>query len=175
MSVQYTPEYPASVYLIRLCGSDYYKVGVSGNVHARLASLQTANPFDLMLVASFVQRDATIIEFEIHQALSAYRVRDEWFRCEYEEIVKVFNDYNAMGIVDGGLEDSSIPPEILANYLLWRRDIRAPSREALIASVVTAYKTRGEALNVSQEARQLGISRALWYKLRDEAITQGRL
>lgn len=53
--------------------------------------------------------------------------------------------------------------------------VATPSRDDLIVSIITAYKTQGASLNVSQEARQLGISRALWYKLRDEAIAQGRL
>jgi hypothetical protein len=55
------------------------------------------------------------------------------------------------------------------------RPVAAPSRDDLIVSIVTAYKTQGTSLNVSQEARQLGISRALWYKLRDEAVVRGEL
>jgi len=55
------------------------------------------------------------------------------------------------------------------------RSVTTPDRAALRVAVVTAYKTQGESLNVSQEAKRLGIGRGLWYKLRDEARGLGEM
>ena len=53
--------------------------------------------------------------------------------------------------------------------------VTAPSRDDQRALVVTAIVTHGAALNVSQWARENGISRAMFYKLRDEAMRLGEL
>lgn len=49
------------------------------------------------------------------------------------------------------------------------------NRAELRAAVVAAYRDSGESLNVSQAAAALGISRGLWYKLRDAARAAGEL
>lgn len=41
--------------------------------------------------------------------------------------------------------------------------------------VVTVYKTAPRPINVTQEAARIGISRGMWYKLRDEALNAGEL
>lgn len=109
MDYQDTPEQRMSVYLIRLGDTDYYKVGISCDVRARLVSLQTAIPFGLVLLRAIEQDDAPLIERDIHRALREYQVRNEWFRCDHETITQIFEIYNAMGIADSGLADPDVP------------------------------------------------------------------
>jgi hypothetical protein len=48
-------------------------------------------------------------------------------------------------------------------------------RARLRDAIVTVYRDTQGAVNVTQEAAKLGISRGLWYKLRDEAQARGLL
>lgn len=48
-------------------------------------------------------------------------------------------------------------------------------RARLRDAIVTVYRDSGETVNVTREAAKLGISRGLWYKLRDEAQARGLL
>ena len=43
-------EHPDSVYLFRIVGTDFYKIGISGNVSGRLEDLQQGMPFDMEVV-----------------------------------------------------------------------------------------------------------------------------
>lgn len=53
--------------------------------------------------------------------------------------------------------------------------VTTPNRDDLRAAVVTAIVTHGASLNVTKAAAEIGISRALFYKLRDEARATGEL
>ncbi|MEP2742474.1 MAG: GIY-YIG nuclease family protein [Bauldia litoralis] len=58
----------------------FVKIGMTRNVGMRLATLQAASPFELVLLASepgYVQREA-----ELHAMFADLRVRGEWFRHE---------------------------------------------------------------------------------------------
>lgn len=75
------------VYLIKQKASDFYKVGFTSKpVPKRLAELQTGNPHELILVSWWNVTDARRVEKHIHEFLSAYHVRGEWFACADEEI-----------------------------------------------------------------------------------------
>jgi hypothetical protein len=66
-----------TVYLVRTVGRDYVKIGVSNNVAVRLEDLQTANPDELKLLASFPGGRG--IERTLHELLGEFNVRSEWF------------------------------------------------------------------------------------------------
>lgn len=68
----------AFIYLVECEG--FVKIGVATNVQARVAGMQTGNPFQLRLLTSF-QSDIPFEEEEaIHELLSSYHVRGEWFK-----------------------------------------------------------------------------------------------
>lgn len=71
------------VYLIR-CGSrGPIKIGIAKNVESRLSSLQTANPYELSLIAKVKcdsRRHALEMETRLHKVFSQKRIRGEWFK-----------------------------------------------------------------------------------------------
>jgi hypothetical protein len=74
------------LYLIQQKGSNYFKVGVSGNVKRRLENLQSGNPHKLYIVRYWYILDKSI-EALVHNVLAAYHVRLEWF--EIPDITRV--------------------------------------------------------------------------------------
>jgi hypothetical protein len=66
---------PSKVYFIR-CGARV-KIGVTNNVRARLASLQTGNPERMRLLKS-IDGD-TMVEREMHKRFGDLRDQGEWF------------------------------------------------------------------------------------------------
>lgn len=68
------------VYVVSAC--EFLKVGVSNNVEARVASLQTASPFQLCVLR--VYRGGYRLESLIHELLKDNCVRGEWFRVDVE-------------------------------------------------------------------------------------------
>lgn len=65
------------VYVIHSQG--YYKIGQSGNIASRLASLQTASPhpIEVVLVIPHAQPDA--LEAQLHHQFASRRAQGEWF------------------------------------------------------------------------------------------------
>lgn len=67
----------ASVYFVQQGASGPIKIGKAANVAARIASLQTANPYPLTLLgtaAGGIER-----ERELHERFAADRLHGEWF------------------------------------------------------------------------------------------------
>jgi len=67
-----------SVYLVR-CG-EFYKVGLADNVQERIATLQTASPYQVEFIRSWQARNAKQQEQMIHGLLWRYHERGEWFK-----------------------------------------------------------------------------------------------
>lgn len=85
------------VYCIQIKGFDLFKVGYSNNVEKRLATLQTAIPFDLEIVDLIHCQDsdkARRIESIIHKYIEEHHYRGEWFKMPIEKIAHVFKKYN---------------------------------------------------------------------------------
>jgi hypothetical protein len=74
------------LYLIQQKGSNYFKVGISGNVKRRLENLQSGNPHKLYIVR-YWKISNRIIETLVHNVLAEYHVHLEWF--DIDDIVKV--------------------------------------------------------------------------------------
>jgi hypothetical protein len=71
-----TPSNSSFVYFIK--SNDFVKIGIAGNPVARLGDLQVGSPVALELLGVIPGNRS--IEQSIHQMLSHYRVRGEWFQ-----------------------------------------------------------------------------------------------
>jgi hypothetical protein len=98
------------IYLIRMKGTDYFKIGISRTrIQDRLATLQTANPVPLVLVAWREHDNPFDVEQSIHAALSDCRVRGEWFCGDEHALLRVFEDFNNMALIDVLLPSDADP------------------------------------------------------------------
>ena len=84
-------EYPTFVYIIKVIGTSFYKIGISINPKKRLYSLQTANPHKLILVKKYKFQskfEAISVEKEIHTYLKKHKCLGgkEWF-CDEKNII----------------------------------------------------------------------------------------
>ena len=72
-----------SVYFVRLLGSPFVKVGLTGQpMYVRLGQLQTANPHKLQTEFQFLTPHCSRFETSLHAYLKKHdkHVRGEWFR-----------------------------------------------------------------------------------------------
>lgn len=83
------------VYLIQLEGTDVYKIGFSKNPKQRVKSLQTANPYKLILVDSYLTKRANVLEKTLHRRFASYKVdenlyklKGEFFQLDYDTVKK---------------------------------------------------------------------------------------
>jgi len=80
-----------SLYLIE--GGDKIKVGVAGSPHDRLGSLQVGNPNKLKIIESIPfeeEEKAFEVENAVHNYLSEYHERGEWFSRDALPIAKAY-------------------------------------------------------------------------------------
>ena len=76
------------VYLVRCRVTGRCKIGVAGNPHARLASLQTGSPTPLELVATHAGGHA--YERELHRRYAEHALAGEWFDGPAERFHEFF-------------------------------------------------------------------------------------
>ena len=79
---------PVLTYVIEVVGHRLVKVGKTTNLMNRLNNIQSANPYEIRLVAR-IRGD---VEAEIHSALRDKCVRGEWFRYD-DDTRQVINKY----------------------------------------------------------------------------------
>lgn len=87
------------VYIINICHTKKYKIGISSNVERRLDALQTSNPDDLSIVYKRMSKDANTVESTLHSTYSSKRIRGEWFTLETQDvydIIKYIECYNGV-------------------------------------------------------------------------------
>jgi transcriptional regulator of heat shock response len=85
------------VYLIQLEGTNIYKIGYTkSNPQKRIESLQTGNPFKLILIDSYTTKRATKVEAALHNRYrinkvdeDEYKLLGEWFQFD-NNMVKNF-------------------------------------------------------------------------------------
>lgn len=78
------------------------KIGITtGSPQTRLDALQTGNPHKLELLGALVT-EFPLIEREIHDSLSRWRLNGEWFSCskQVEHVVDMIVHNNEMGLLD---------------------------------------------------------------------------
>lgn len=69
-----------AIYFVQMEHSRHVKIGMARNVAYRVASLQTANPEKLTLLAFTVVVRGRQFEAGLHRLLKPYRMSGEWFR-----------------------------------------------------------------------------------------------
>jgi len=80
------------VYVIRMDGTDYYKIGyTSRDISDRLAELQTGNPRRLSVVSTIEGDEAQ--EERLHRLFAHCQteVRNEWFHLSGKQIEEITN------------------------------------------------------------------------------------
>ncbi len=74
----------ALVYVMKLEGQPFYKIGVAYDIAERKRQLQTASPFDIEVVRFYEAEyfDATRLELErmMHKLFQRFHVRREWYQ-----------------------------------------------------------------------------------------------
>lgn len=81
---------PTFVYVIGQGDGMFMKVGITSNPKARLAELQTGNPYplDMMHTRRMPSRDAArTVEARVHDILSDFHMSGEWFGCHYDDAI----------------------------------------------------------------------------------------
>ena len=134
-----------NVYIIKMEGSDLYKVGIAKDIKKRLSVLQTSNPEKLKLIISYKCDNAHDIEQLLHICFSEYRLQGEWFSldgvqleklklkinefikagtelnpgAELDNIKKYFSEYNRRNLISvNALEkEAKIPPTSFRQFL----------------------------------------------------------
>jgi len=79
------------VYLIRLGDTDVYKIGFSKNPKNRIKYLQTANPYELVLVESYLSSRANVLEKTLHRRFGSHKVDENEYKLK-GEFFKLDND-----------------------------------------------------------------------------------
>jgi Meiotically Up-regulated Gene 113 (MUG113) protein len=73
-------------YLYLISCERFFKIGITGNVPARLSQLYTGNPFDMDVVSVYEFQNAEPVEQSIHQRFDVKRQRGEWFNLSQEDV-----------------------------------------------------------------------------------------
>src|SRR5687768_13972941 len=87
-----------NLYLIKC--NEYYKIGIANDLQSRLASLQTGNPYRLMVIACFEFPNAAVVEKALHHKFAGVRKIGEWFLLGEKD----FDDYLTLCRMLGGTE-----------------------------------------------------------------------
>lgn len=77
---------PDILYVIRMSGSSFYKIGVARNIRERLSSLQSGCPIKLEIVKTFFTTDASIKERKLHSVFDLKRTHGEWFELDESDL-----------------------------------------------------------------------------------------
>lgn len=80
------------VYLVR--AAQFYKIGISGNVQKRIASIQTGCPIRCEYVGYFPHHDPESLEKELHRRFSHTKTNGEWFDLGDDNIGVLVKEYN---------------------------------------------------------------------------------
>lgn len=107
----------STIYAIQMKGQNLFKVGYAANPEQRLVELQIGNPFELIIYRRIETFFALEVEKVIHDLLSGYEVRGEWFEVKPEIIDSVFgfpatmiNGFDIEKTGDGRMASYSIVP-----------------------------------------------------------------
>ena len=95
MLIQVLKEPLIYVYLIRCIGdtTSYLKIGLTKDLNSRLSSLQTANPYKLELLDTFLTYRE--VEKSIHEELHNNKRIREWFN-DNNEVLTIYNRYKQL-------------------------------------------------------------------------------
>lgn len=82
---------------------DLFKIGVSNAPGERLQSLQTSNPYELVIVHTFVADTAEEAEAKLHEMYGEYRMSGEWFQLPVDVVaeLKQISEFRRGEFVEG--------------------------------------------------------------------------
>lgn len=82
------------IYVLKVSGTNIYKIGVSGNTKRRIQDLRAANPFNLELVHYQKCLLAADLETLLHKMLDDKHIKNEWFVIDdIETYLKIIKSY----------------------------------------------------------------------------------
>lgn len=81
----------SGVYCIRCAGSNYYKIGLTSDLHLRLKKLQTGCPFRLVADFFIPHNNAKVIEKALQVDMVRYRTQFEWYEIPKNECQAFFD------------------------------------------------------------------------------------
>jgi hypothetical protein len=90
-----TMSVPHRVYFIRAVNMQKFKVGISSDPRKRLKQMQIGSPTKLVLARDVVCHDAVLAEQKIHKCFQEYHSHGEWFSCQIEKALSVFDGHFA--------------------------------------------------------------------------------
>ena len=74
------------VYIFKLNGYDYYKIGIAINVKKRLKDIDRINPFGIDIIKSYETLYDKGVEGNIHNHFKNKWIKGEWFELTKEDI-----------------------------------------------------------------------------------------
>lgn len=92
-------------YLYVIQCNEFYKVGIASDVAARVASLQTGNPYPLQVVAYYEFDNATPVEQSLHQCFAEQWQSGEWYKLGNGDLDKINSVCTLLG---GKLETAPV-------------------------------------------------------------------
>ena len=75
---------PGYVYLLK--SGEFYKIGASSNVSARIKQLTAIPPFGVSLVCTIKTNDMYQLERQLHEQFASKRVSGEWFELTDQDV-----------------------------------------------------------------------------------------
>jgi|TARA_Y100000310_G_scaffold338161_1_gene427068 hypothetical protein len=104
----------------------FAKIGVAKIPKTRMMSLQIGNPLLLDTFKVYYLCNAWKVERRIHEALSAYHVRGEWFRCSEHlnsTVQRIIDEYGVFGQEEASSDNEWLETNIanLRQALLGRK------------------------------------------------------
>jgi hypothetical protein len=83
------------VYLVHCLGTEFYKIGMSKiDYEARLSTMQSGCPYELILVDAIHSTRYKSMEIALHHMLKAKRVRGEWFNLDESSLKEIKSYFN---------------------------------------------------------------------------------
>jgi mRNA-degrading endonuclease YafQ of YafQ-DinJ toxin-antitoxin module len=83
-----------NIYIIQQ--GEYYKIGISREVHRRLGVLQASTPYSCSLVYALETDDALEIEARLHDRYKDHCVVGEWFDLTDKQLSEAITTINRM-------------------------------------------------------------------------------
>ena len=75
------------VYVLACNDFKYLKIGMTKNLKQRMSNLQSGCPFDLFLFLTIRTNQPREVETYLHNELSRFRVRGEWYSLNDEQLL----------------------------------------------------------------------------------------
>lgn len=88
------------LYLFHELDTNIYKIGISNDPERRLNDLQTGSSRKIELAAYIKCEHAVVIEQSLHDQLSKYRLRGEWFELPKHVVLHILKEWFEFDLLD---------------------------------------------------------------------------